>query len=211
MKTSILIISFLCVFITTHAQQKAITEKGDEVFLYEDGTWKYADDSIQLAHEIPVNPKKFIKNPSASFLLKSSKINTGFWIDAKKWTFKKAVNNDDAEYELQHKTEDLYGMIITEKLEIPLETLREAALDNAQNAGPDVKITHEEYRTVNDLRVLQLEMKGTISGIKVTYFGYYFSSPKGTVQFLTYSSQELMSTREKMCEELLNGLVLIEP
>ncbi|MFO8022220.1 MAG: hypothetical protein R6U65_07125 [Perlabentimonas sp.] len=41
------------------AQINAITETGDEVMLYQDGTWKYIDDSITDDSQIPVNDKEF--------------------------------------------------------------------------------------------------------------------------------------------------------
>ena len=53
-------------------------------------------------------------------------------------------------------------------------------------------------------------MNGTIKGIHFTYLGYYFSSPKGTVQFLTYTSVNLLEEYRKDLEELLNGFVKTE-
>lgn len=40
-----------------NAQISAVTETGDEVILYKDGTWKYLNDSIIENAEIPVNEK----------------------------------------------------------------------------------------------------------------------------------------------------------
>jgi len=50
-------------------------------------------------------------------------------------------------------------MMIAEKMEIPLESLKEIVLDNAKEAAPDIKIVKEEYRTVNGIRVLMMQMK----------------------------------------------------
>ena len=160
-----------------HAQQKAITETGNEVILYEDGTWQYLHEEDLNAIEIPTNPKKFKKDGESSFLLKSTQLNIGFWLNPKKWSFNKATTNPAAEYELQLKEGDLYGMIITEKIEIPLESLRSIALENWRSIAPDLKIVEEEYRTVNGLKVLLLRMNGSMQGIKFSYYGYYFSSP----------------------------------
>ncbi len=52
-----------------------------------------------------------------------------------------------------------------------------------------------------------LNMTATIQGIKVFYYGYYFSGPSGTVQFVTYTTQNLMDKYYRTMEELLNGLV----
>lgn len=193
--------------LSTFAQQKAITDTGEEVVLYEDGTWEYAGATELPEKEIPVNPKPFVKSGKSSFLLKSSKTNLGVWIDPKKWTYKKAENNEDAEYELNLKGGDLYGMIITEKIEIPLKALKQAAFNNAKQAAPDIKIVHEEMRKVNGTDVLFMQMEGTLQDMKFIYFGYYFSNSKGAVQFLTYTTKNLEGEYKASAEELLNGLV----
>jgi hypothetical protein len=196
---------------TIQAQNKAITEDGEEVILYDDGTWTYADGStIEESIDIPKNPKEFKKSASSSFLLKSRVFDIGFHINPKKWKFSKGENNGDAEYELELKEGDLYGMIITEKIEIPLLSLRSIALENARNASPDIKIVDEEYRTVNGQEVLMLRMDGTLAGIKFSYFGYYYSNEGGTVQFITYTAQSLLDEYKEDCEDLLNGLVVLD-
>ncbi|HMG92339.1 MAG TPA: hypothetical protein VK589_19915 [Chryseolinea sp.] len=196
----------LWVVVLCFAQTKAVTENGDEVVLYDDGTWKSIDSSTSEEF-IKTNPATFTKGKRSSFLLKSSKFNVGFWIDPKKWKFEKASKNDAAEFELHLKDGDLYGMIIAEKMQIPLETLKNIAIDNGRIAAPDLSIQNEEYRTVNGLKVLHLQMAGTMQGIRFFYYGYYFSNPSGTVQFVTYSAQNLLPTYQTEIEELLNGLV----
>ena len=199
---------YLCEVNLIVAQQKAVTETGEEVILYMDGTWNYMDKDHLLKKEIPTNPNNFIKDSKSTFLIKSSSFNIGFYIDPKKWSFKKAPVDEPAEYELESKDGDLYGMVITEKAQIPLESFRLIAIENAKSGGAtDIKITKEEYRNVNGLKILLLQMKGTISGIKACYYGYYFSNENGTVQFLTYTTQNLIDSYIPKIEKLLNGLV----
>lgn len=189
------------------AQKKAVTEIGEEVILYDNGTWEYQNQETTEVTEIPVNPKKFKKDESSTFLLKSQKFNFGVWLDPKIWLFKKATDNLEAEYEIQLKDGDLYGMIISEKVEIPLETMKTIALENGKSAAPDLKIVKEEYRDVNGIKILLLQMNGTTQGIKFSYYGYYFSNSNGTVQLITYTSQNLLENYKKESEKLLNGIV----
>jgi hypothetical protein len=207
-KLTLMLLCLLTVNLT-QAQQKAVTETGEEVILFEDGTWQYQNENDLLEKEIPTNSKIFKKDKESTFLLKSSKVNVGFYLNPQKWSFKKATDNLEAEYELQLKGGDLYGMIITEKVEIPLESLKSIALENGKSAAPDLKIAEEEYRTVNGLKVLLLQMNGTMQGIKFSYYGYYFSSTNGTVQFITYTSQNLLDSYRPEIEKLLNGLAEI--
>jgi hypothetical protein len=192
------------------SQKKAVTENGEEVILYTDGTWKYVNDSVQEEKEIPVNPKAFTKSSSSTFLLKSNKFNVGVWIDPKKWSFKKAENNDDAEYEFELKGKDLYGMMINELVEIPLESLKKIAIDNAREAAPDIQLIKEEYRTVNGQKVLMLQLNGSAEGIKFSYYGYYYSNENGTMQMVLYTSQNLLKNYLEEIESHLNGFVVLD-
>ena len=204
---NILFVLALLGTITINAQQKAVTELGEEVFLYKNGTWKYVNQEDNENKITPTNPEVFVKDPDATFLLKSKTTDIGFWIDPTEWTFQKAVENPDAEYELTLKGEDLYGMIITEKLEIPMENLKDIAVENGRAAAPDLEVVQEEYRMVNGNKVLFLQLNGTLQGIKFTYYGYYYSSNAGTVQFIMYTSQDLLKSYIEDCEKALNGFV----
>lgn len=210
---SILIAGFVIFFIHNSSAQfmKALTDKGDEVILYTNGTWKYVNDSsVAKPKEIPVNNTKFTKSQQSNFLVKSDKLKVGVWINPKKWKFTKEVSNDAAEYEFNSLKEDMYGMIITERIELPYETLKNAAFENAKNVAPDIEITKEEFRMVNGSKVLLLQMKGTYQGINVVYFGYYLSNSLGSVQFLTYTTKNLFDEYSNEMEELLNGLIEVQ-
>lgn len=211
MKTNVNLLFYYLIFAisTAKAQIPAVTETGEEVILHNNGTWEYLNKTEFEKNVIPTNSTKFKKDKDATFVLKSNRINVGIHLDPKKWSFNKGIENGDSEYELQLKNEDLYAMIITEKVEIPIENLRSIALENGRAAAPDLTIVKEEYRKVNGIKVLLLQMNGTIQGIKFTYYGYYYSSPNGTLQFITYTAQNLLDTYLVEIEQLLNGLVVI--
>lgn len=195
----------------SYSQIHAITHMGDEVMLYDDGSWKYVNDSSSnILKEIKLNDTKFSKSKNSGFLVKSNKLKVGVWINSKKWRFNKAQSNEAAEYEFKNISEDMYGLIITERLEIPYETLKLAAVENAKNVAPDIEIMQEEYRIVNGTKVLMLQMQGTYQGIGVVYFGYYLSNESGSTQFLTYTSKNLFKEYSAEMEELLNGFVELE-
>ncbi len=193
-----------------YGQIKAVTENGDEVTLWDDGTWGYDDLEMEEDTEILMNPATFTKGERANFLLKSSRNDFGFYLNPKDWSFIKDGSNPSAEYELHLKSGDLYGMIISEQLEIPLETLRGIAVSTAKAAAPDLRVVNEEYRMVNGMKVLHLQMNGTMQGIKFSYYGYYYSNENGTVQFVTFTSQNLIESYREQCDALLNGLIVVE-
>jgi len=191
------------------AQIKGITESGDEVLLYQDGTWVYVNDSnTRLTSAIPLNEAIFTKSKKASFLIKSKKINVGVYISPKEWKFIKAEATEPSEFRFEKIGGDLFAMLITEKIGIPMESLSQIALDNAKKAAPDTKLISQEYRMVNGTKVIMMQLTGTIQGIKFIYFGYYYSDDNGSVQFLTYTSQNLFEAYKKEMEKMLNGFIV---
>ena len=205
-----LLITFsLCTFIIT-AQKKAVTETGETVVLYNDGRWSYLTrDSVNML-EVTTNPTPFKKSDNATFLIKSKRVNIGCWIDPEIWSFQEVATHNAAEFELYNESMGLYGMIITENLELPLESLANIAFDNARKAAPDAKLTSKEIRNVNGLRVLKMEMTGTIQDIAFAYYGYYYTSEATSVQFLLWSSVDTVNEHKAAIEELLNGFVEVK-
>lgn len=200
----------LCMIVQSNvlsAQINAVTEQGDPVLLYPNGTWEYLSDSATAEVEIPMNTKEFKKDEQAIFLVKSQKAKMGVWINPKKWTFSKAPADEASEFSFEKKGEDLYALLVSEKLEIPIENLADIAYENARNAAADITIQKKEYRTVNGIKVLMMQMSGSVSGMKITYYGYYYSNADGTVQLLAYTGTKLLDTYKSEIELLLNGLV----
>jgi hypothetical protein len=191
------------------AQINAVTETGDEVLLSADGTWMYKNEDKLEDIKIPVNDKLFVKNEKSTFLVKSKKFNIGVWINPKTWNFAKGGDQDAFEFQFQKIGGDLYAMLISEQIEIPIETLKGIAVENARSAAPDIKVTKEEYRTINGTKVLLLQMTGTIQGLKFTYYGYYYSNANGTVQLLTYTGEKLFKSYFADIELFLNGFVVL--
>jgi len=196
------------------SQTKALTESGREVVLYENGTWKYLNDSLNTnaddSTELKLNPKAFFKTAAATFLVKSKVFNVGVSIDPAKWKFHKPEKGDEAiEYQFTSKSSDLFAMMLTEKTDIPLSSMANIALINAKKASVDARIVHQEYRMVNDKKVLCLELHGTVQNIKFVFMGYYYTNDNGTLQLVGYTTEKLFEKDKKEMEELLNGLTVI--
>lgn len=191
---------------TIYASQKAITDTGEEVILYTDGTWEYSNKTNRPISEITTNPNAFEKPNNSTFMLKSTINSSTFWIDPNSWSFNKAEGSDAAEYEFHLKGSDLYAMSISEGLSMPVETLTNIALENAKNVAPDVMIIKQEYRMVNGLKVIYMEMRGTMDGFDFTYLGYYHSDKSGSTQFVTYTGSSVVEKYTTEISNFLNGL-----
>ena len=196
----------VCLFsMALHASQRAVTDEGDIVILNDDGTWQFDDPAMVEAEEIPSNDQPFTKPDTSSFKLKSTRNNSEIWLNAKQWSFEKAKSNEAAEYQFVLKGNDLYGMFITEQIEIGMVSLTQIALENAKAGAPDMKVTKKEYRDVNGIRVIYMEMQGTLQDTSFTYLGYYYSNETGTTQFITYTGTSLVKKYKSEIEDFLNG------
>jgi len=203
-----LLVTILVLLATTsYASQKAITDTGDEVILNSDGTWKYSDNAQGATKNIETSKKIFVKPKTSSFLLKSQTNKSAYWINTKKWSFRKAKLNDEAEYEFRLKGSDLHGMSITEGVEIDIDYLANIALENAQDAAPDAKIVRQEYRIVNGHKVIYLEISGATQGIQFTYLGYFYSDSSGTTQLIVFTGTKVVDKYRSEIYDFLNGLV----
>lgn len=188
-----------------HASQRAVTDEGDVVILNSNGTWEYESPRTSTKSEIKINNTEFRKNTDSTFAVKSIKNKSEFWIDPKEWSFKKSNNSNQAEYEFHLKGKDLYGMAITEGIEIGIENLAKVALANATEIDPDAKIINQEYRFVNGNKLMYMEMGVTIQGVNFIYFGCYYSDSFGTTQYLAYTSENLADQFRQDIEKFLNG------
>jgi hypothetical protein len=181
----------------THAR----TENGREVLLYPDGTWKYAENASLAS----APPGTFNKSSNATKAISSQKGAFRIWIDEAKW--KQVPNrNEDAEFQFTLVSGEAYAMAITERLPIPINSLKEIALSNAKIVAPDIHVVLDEERVVNGHKILCLIMEGKIKEIPFVYYGYYYSDKTGTIQLITYTGQALFEEYKEELTNFLNGL-----
>lgn len=207
MKKIIIILLFAKTSIV-NGQIKAVTERGDTVILNDNGNWAYKNfDSTRVNDDsLILNSKKFLKNNQATLFKKSKTINMGVYFDPTKWGFQKGGIGESSEFTFINKDKELNAMFLTETTEIELSSMPEIILINAQAAGPDIEITKKEYRIVNGLKILCLQLRGSVKGIKVKYLYYVFCNETGVVQFVAYSTPKKFEANYLILEDLLNGL-----
>jgi hypothetical protein len=210
----LLTILLLCMLIlnipqTFSQQVKARTADGKDVILNSDGTWHYSDDGKALSL-VESDLPQFFKPKSATVLLKGKRVTYGLWYDRNKWVVDQNIDNGSAEYELTHVQGDRYIVIIPERIQIPLETLRIAAIANAKKIAPDTQVSFEQKRIVNDRELLCLKLNATIQGIPVSYINYYYSGKAGAVQVMAYTGQNLLDEYQSDLLDLLNGFEIYE-
>ena len=169
------------------APVNATTEDGRKVLLFPDGKWKPAPPAPGGAGK-----GAFVRSPKATERVDLLRGAMAIYVDPAKWK-KQPDTEDVTKTTFHHASGEAYGMIVAERLAIPLQRLKEIAITNARAAAPDAKVVFEETRHVNDVDVVVMQMEGTIQGIAFTYYGYYYSGPQGSLQVLTYTGTNLFA------------------
>jgi hypothetical protein len=219
----VLSIGMFCLSITpAHSQQiKAKTEDGKDVILYPNGTWQFvkteepppppASGKTQPppAQAPPATPgmtpagaKKVVTGKRGTYELR---------YDETKWKVAQIKFNPAAEFCFIHTAGDAYAMIIDETMQMPLDMLKTMAWENVKKTVPDVHITDEGKKTINNNEVLYMKMEGTSQMKPVTYLGYYYTGNGGTIQLITYAAQDILTKIETDMVDFLNGFAMENP
>lgn len=222
MKKLFLLPFLLTINLLLYAQTLAITEFGDTVYIYDNGTWSFEIEedmpalpglvdfldielTIDTLHEpqfVTDNANKEVRNLQEQYFIK---------YDGAKWKrVPPASLNEDAEFAFQSKTEDIWCVVIWEETVIDKEAIFKIAKNMMEeNVGSPVKIVQSEVRTVNGSEVLHGVLATDFSGIKFHFDTYYYSDDRGTIQFTTWTSDALWERSKDKIEELLNGLHIV--
>jgi hypothetical protein len=154
-----------------------------------------SSNSGSRTNQEPATGKVFVKARKGSF---------GVWIDPQKWT-QESSEEDPVKITFNHKTGDAYAMVISERIGLTTDTLKNAAVANAKKVMPDVKIVSEEKRVVKGKELLCLKLAGTLQGTPFIYYGYYYGGSEGTLQVLTYTASNIFDDFKQDFDDFLNG------
>ena len=155
--------------LTFIAQQRALTEDGKEVVLFDNGTWKFVNESDAKALETTItNNNLFEKSRNASFLMKSKKLDVGVYFDPKKWKLATQNISPHVEYFFaeRNSNDGYFGFMITEKVQIAtLKNLKDLIIENVNRNVDYFRLKESEYRTVNGMKVLYIRYAANKKGM----------------------------------------------
>lgn len=199
--------------LTFIAQQRALTEDGKEVVLFDNGTWKFVNESdAKVLETIVTNNNLFEKPKTASFLMKSKKLDVGVYFDPKKWKLATQNISPHVEYFFTDRgnTEGLFGFMMTEKVQIAtLKNLKELIIENVNRNVDFFRLKESEYRTVNGMKVLYIRYAANTKGMDFEYAGNYYINSDGYAGVVGFSSQKMFENSFGAIQELINGISLV--
>lgn len=202
-------------------QKVAVTEDGDSIYVYSNGTWSYdlldiapsfnelsyineelILDTLDIEFTYPDDINKEIKHSNEQFIIK---YNDELWRRIPPGNL-----NEDAEFAFESRQSDIWCVVIPEKTTIPSENLLKIAKNTMyETSGFPVSILKSEVRTVNNAQVIRGVMSTEFAGISFIFDTYYFSNEKGSVQFVVWSSSTIWEQNEDMILDFLNGFIVL--
>jgi len=208
-----LLFLFFCYSAVCFSQIKGLTEDGKEVVLFENKTWKFVNESDATTLEsITTNDKTFERDKSATFLIKSKKINSGVYFNPKEWKLSTQTSFPLVEYMFTQVDTDpqVVGFLLTEKVQIPTyKNLKDIVITNIQRTADYYRLKESEYRMVNGLKFLYLRYVANMKGMDFEYAVYYYLETDGYTAFTVFSSQKVFEKHFAKAQQLLNGLVAV--
>ena len=196
--------------LTFIAQQRALTEDGKEVVLFDNGTWKFVNESDAKALETTItNNNLFEKSRNASFLMKSKKLDVGVYFDPKKWKLATQNISPHVEYFFaeRNSNDGYFGFMITEKVQIAtLKNLKDLIIENVNRNVDYFRLKESEYRTVNGMKVLYIRYAANTKGMDFEYAGNYSINSDGYAGVVGFASQKVFEQSFGAVQELINGI-----
>ena len=132
--------------------------------------------------------------------------NIALRYDPDKW--EQTPSPDAGQVALSDSSAGGHALIIEEGIGVPLDSLQDVALANAQFADPSAKLVFRHKRRVNGAVLWFLKIEAEINTVPMVYWGYYYAGQGSTVQVVTYTTKALLPKSENDFMELLNGLTV---
>ena len=196
---------------------RGINESGRKILLYPNGTWKFAPAEKDAKEEknvhinAPTNGTVFHTPSAANEFLQGKVADYKIFYNKNKWDILSENLNDMTEYSLLHRKKNAFVIVLPETASVPLNTLREIVLDNARRASPKMSILSEEMRTVNNAKILMLNLKADVENTSFIYVYYIYSGDNKSVQIIGFTTEELYSQYKQDMEDFLNGFMAGKP
>lgn len=146
----------------------------------------------------------YTRGPAAKNRVKTPAGDFAIWVDDAKW--KPQQSDEPGVLEFAHVNGALWAKVITERIGIPTEGLKEIALVNARKVAPDARITLEEHRMVNGHELLALQITGVTKSVPFRFFGYYHGGTSGSVQVVGWTVESAFDENAGEIAAFLNGL-----
>ena len=112
--------------------------------------------------------------------------------DPIEWTVDNEMSdNPDAASQLRYFNNEAFAMIIPERVEVPLESLREIALQNLESESTEVTVIGRGEVVSRGKQLLTMDVTATLELYRTFMRSYYYSDSSGSFQLICWTSENL--------------------
>jgi len=198
-KISLILILTFCGFTALFAEGTVLLYNGKKIIIHDDFTWEYlntAGESTEV-RSLDVNNgnKKYIGSSNGKY---------GVHVDFTKWQKTTGIN-DQAGIQLMNYDETAFAMVIFDGLEIPLESMKELMIINANNLDPNARIISSEKCLVGSVAGELITYTANSAGLNFVFYAFVTTSRKGTIQFTCFTLDNAFEDLKGDFEDLISG------
>jgi len=184
------------------AEEIVTDSKGRKIILHDDYTWEVQEASARKSDEALV----LTKSPKSNRVLKTRTGKVTINYNANEWR-QASDTNASAEFSFQNMDNNGFGMLIYDGLPIPLATMEEVVIKNANNIDPNASIQDIEKCVVNGTPGELITYQARSTGLDFTFFSFVATKDTGTIQYTFYT---LTSVFEKLRPSFLEAISGVE-
>jgi hypothetical protein len=100
------------------------------------------------------------------------------------------------------------AVVLIERTAVPLDSIEDVALANAQSVDPQAKVVFRNRPWVNGVATWFLRIEATVDAVPMVYWGHFYAGDGGTIQVVTYAEKSRYREYEQRLTEFLNGLTV---
>lgn len=223
MKNKLVLLFLLISGSSIMAQEMAITASGDTIFVFNDGTWSYdrtprdseivTPETLNFAKrevEIDSTSRVLLVNEATDKVIDKETDFFSIQYSSDIWNrVPPATINPAASYTFSDEQQNVFAMVIAENVELGTENIFKFALENAEkNTGANPRVQSSEWVRVNGTDLIKAEYNIEMSGLKFVFNSLFYSSEKGTIQFMTWTFENIYQEKKAILDQLLAGLVI---
>jgi hypothetical protein len=201
MKTTLVVVLTVLASLPVFAEDIVLDYGGRKVVLHDDGTWEYAKTSNTGAvqgltlHKLPTQTQ-LLTNPTGKY-----KVN----FDPKLWDQTKPFS-ESAEFGFQNKEKTGFGMAIYDGLPLPLTTMEQVLITNANNIDKNAAIVDKQPCTVNGVAGELVTYTATGSGVPFTLLTFITSGDFGSIQYTFYTTSAVFAKMKPVFIDAISGI-----
>ena len=126
--------------------------------------------------------------------------------DPAQWT--PAPPRGDGQFAFSHASGAAHALVVSEPVAVPLDSVADVVLANAQSVDPHARVVFRHRRWANGVAWWFLKVEAAVETTPMVYWGYFYAGEGRTVQVVAYTETSRLPEYGQAFTDFLNGLTV---